>query len=81
MSLNLLCTFHLYGMINHEVLWSAREIRSFVDQGFFQRLQPIDDDRRPGTNEKAEDVTIALGQLGTQWLAGLLLGVRWLTFI
>lgn len=50
-------------MIDHLVLWSAREVSSFVDQGFFQGLQPIDNDCWPGTNENAVDVSIAFGQL------------------
>ena len=63
---NLMCTFHVQSMINQHALWSASEVSSFVDQSFFQGLLPIDEDHRPGTEENAVYVTIALGQLGTE---------------
>lgn len=53
-------------MIDHKVFWSAREGRSIVDQGFFQGMQPTDDNCRPGSNEQAVDITILFGQLETK---------------
>ncbi len=53
-------------MIAYWILYSAREVSCFVDQGFFYGLYPMEDNYRLGTNEKAVDITIAFCQLGRE---------------
>ena len=50
-------------MIDHEVLRSAWEVDSFVDQSFLHGLEPVDHHPRPGAYEDAVDVSIVFGQL------------------